>query len=148
MRKNIKRHNLTRLNSSVSNINYHIIWTTKYRKHLLTNEIQVELKKILIEKAYILNISIKAFELMDDHIHIFIHTGPNILVSKIVNMLKGFSSFRLRQSFPSLKKYKHLWTPSYFCESIGNISESSVIKYINNQKTIYSPVDYDINMFV
>ncbi len=36
--------------------------------------------------------------------------------------------------FPALKKYKAFWSPSYFVESIGNMSESTIRKYIQNQK--------------
>ena len=36
----------------VFNINYHIVWSTKYRRKVLTEEIEVRLKKILqLEKA-------------------------------------------------------------------------------------------------
>ncbi len=108
MAKNLKRNNLSRTLTSVSNINFHIIWTIKYRKCMLTNDIQIELKTILIQKATTLNIVIKAFEIMPDHVHIFVQSYPTILISKIVNILKGYSSFYLRKKFPSLKKYKHL----------------------------------------
>ena len=33
-----------------------------------------------------------------------------------------------------MKKYKAFWSSSYFVESIGNISESTVRKYIRNPK--------------
>ena len=72
---------------------------------------------------------------MPDHIHIFIkcqslkHTIPSI-----VHMLKGSTSFKIRKRYPFLKKYRAFWSPSYFCETIGNMSENVIRKYIQNQK--------------
>lgn len=39
----------------------------------------------------------------------------------------------------NLYKYKALWSRGYFCESIGQISESIIIKYIENQWKHYKP---------
>jgi putative transposase len=77
-----------------------------------------------------------ALECMPDHVHIFIKSNPSFTVSYIAKMLKGYTSRILRQEFKQLRKYKHLWAPGYFCETIGNISEQTVIIYINNQKKV------------
>ena len=133
MSKNPKK-TLLRMNSSATNICYHIMWITKYRKSLLTDNIQIELKSIVGQKCNQLNITMKAIEIMPNHIHIFIQSNPLISVSFIVNQLKGYSSYKLRKKFASLLKYKHLWTPSYYCETIGHINQATIIKYIENQK--------------
>jgi putative transposase len=70
---------------------------------------------------------------MSDHIHLFVKGNQNITISNIVKYLKGYSSYELRKKFIFLKKYKSLLTPSYFCETIGHISEDVVKKYIENQ---------------
>ena len=72
---------------------------------------------------------------MPDHVHIFIKCRTlTISISKLVQYLKGGSSFRIRKKYSFLKKYKSFWSPSYFCESIGNMSENVIRKYIRNQK--------------
>jgi putative transposase len=73
---------------------------------------------------------------MSDHVHLFIRSTPLLTVSYIVKMLKVYTSRILRSEFYYLRKYKSLWATGYFCESIGNISEKSVIRYINNQKFV------------
>ena len=60
-------------------------------------------------------------------------SNPTLSVSFIVNQLKGYTSYKLRKEFIFLKKYKSLWTSSYFCETIGLISEKTVRKYIKMQ---------------
>ena len=119
------------------NINFHIVWITKYRKKLLTPDIQIFLKDLLIRKSKEIEIIIKAIEIMTNHVHLFISTTQTFDLSKTINILKGYSSYVLRRKYTELLKYKTLWTHSYFCESIGYINQKSVIKYINNQNKKY-----------
>jgi len=45
------------------------------------------------------------------------------------------SSRVLRKEFPFLKsRLPSLWTRSYYCESVGHISEETIRKYIEDQK--------------
>ena len=74
---------------------------------------------------------------MNDHIHLFIKSNPTLSISFIINQLKGYSSFKLRSEFSFLKKYKSLWTNSYFCETIGYISEET-IKMQNSKMNLSS----------
>ena len=121
-------------NHKVYNISYHIIWIPKYRKHILKDEIRIAVKKYLFEKAHMLKISIEAYEIMDDHIHLFIKSRPDLTISYIVQQLKGYTSYKVRKEFPILKRYKSLWTHSYFAETIGLISEKTVKRYIEMKR--------------
>jgi len=124
-------------NHNVYNINFHIVWITKYRKKFLKPEIQNDIINIIKEKASILDFIIKAIEVMPNHIHLFISFKPIHNISYIINILKGNTSFNIRNKYPLLKKYKALWTHSYFIESIGYINENTIIKYIENQYKEY-----------
>ena len=116
------------------NVSYHIVWIPKYRKKVLVGNIELRFKQLLIEKIFALGLVVGAIECMPDHVHLFIKTNTNIKISFIVKMLKGYSSRILRLKFGNLRKFKNLWAPGYFCESIGNITEKTVIRYIKNQK--------------
>lgn len=122
-------------NHKVFNVAYHITWIPKYRKHILRNEIEASLKIYLFEKSVQIGISIEAFEIMSDHIHLFIKANPNLSITFIIQQLKGYTSFKLRKQYPSLKQFKSLWTHSYYAETIGLISEQTIRKYIEMQKT-------------
>ena len=123
--------------SVVYNIGYHIVWIPKYRKRILWGIYKNKIQEYLLEKCVKLDVIPEVYEIMPDHIHIFIKCKPNHNISLIVGQLKGYTSFKLRGEFPCLKKYKALWTPSYFCESVGCINEDTVVKYINNQWVNY-----------
>ena len=113
------------------------MWIPKYRKRILFGLIETSFKKLLREKILSLGLNSEVIECMPDHVHLFIKSYPNCNIPFIVKMLKGFTSRRLRQELPQLKKFKHLWAPGYFCETIGNITEKTVIRYINNQVCYY-----------
>jgi len=120
---------------AVYNCAYHLIWCPKYRRKVLINGIDDRLKELLNQKAAEHGWTIDRMEVMPDHVHIFIKTSPHDAPIYIVSQLKGFTSFTLRNEFPELKtKLPTLWTRSYYCETIGHISESTVKKYIEDQK--------------
>lgn len=122
--------------TSCYNIAYHLIWCPKYRKKILINEIETELKKLLKEKADELGVVIETMEVMPDHVHLFVRSNPIIPVQQLVYMLKGYTSRHLRTKFPTLKsRLPCLWTRSYFCETTRHISEEIIKKYIEQQKT-------------
>lgn len=120
-------------NHSITNIGYHIIWIPKYREKVLKSKIKNVIFSSLREEAKKMGIKIEKIEIMPDHVHLFIKGSPTYSISKIVQMLKGYSSFNLRRTFPKLKKYKCFWAPSYYCETVGHISESTIKKYIDDQ---------------
>ncbi|VAW11320.1 Mobile element protein [hydrothermal vent metagenome] len=71
-----------------------------------------------------------------DHIHLLINYPPKVPITKIVNALKGVSSRRLRQNYPSMasKFYKGvLWSPSYFAGSVGGAPIETLKQYIEQQ---------------
>ena len=114
---------------------YHLIWCPKYRRKVLTGDIEQRLKELLLMKSQDISVKIEQMEVMPDHVHIFVKTDPTNSPHYIVQQLKGYTSRLLRQEFASLKsRLPTLWTRSYFCESVGHISESTVKRYIENQK--------------
>lgn len=120
---------------AVYSLKYHLVWTPKYRRSVLNEPIAKRLKELLYEKAKELEVEIEAMEIMPDHVHIFISTDPTESPAHLVNQFKGFTSFQLRDEFPELKtRLPTLWSRSYYVGSIGNVSEETVNKYIENQK--------------
>ena len=120
------------------NCNYHIVFSTKYRRKVLTPEIEEYLKQVIIETGIEKGFDVVMVEVgEEDHVHLFVSAHPKIAPSYIVKMVKGISARKLFLKFPKLKKrlWKgHLWNPSYYIETIGSISEDVIRKYIEAQK--------------
>ena len=125
----------TKSKTSVHNVAYHLIWCPKYRRKVLVNKIAIRLKQLLKLKAKENEWEIKSIEIMPEHVHIFIKANPVASPHWIIQQLKGYTSRILRNEFPELKsKLPTLWTRSYYCESVGHISEDTIKKYIEEQK--------------
>lgn len=114
-------------------INYHLIWCPKRRKKVLTGNIKTRLEAIVYEVAKEKGIDVLAFEVMPDHVHLFISAYPDVTVHQIIKAFKGRSSNLLRKEFPELMKLPTLWTHSYFVSTAGNVSSETITKYIEAQ---------------
>ncbi len=114
---------------------FHVIFCPKYRRKVLIDGVDVRLKEILFEEAGKLSVEIKSLEVMPDHVHIFLECDPRLPLHKVIKQLKGVSSRKLREEFPWLKsRIPSLWTRSYFSCTVGHISESTIMRYIEEQK--------------
>ena len=139
----MKRNNskYTHGRTCVYNLNYHIIWGTKYRNKWMTADIESEIKDMLIDIADENGFSIDHIEIgLDDHVHLLVSAPPKLSVTVMVKCLKGTSSFRLFRKHPELEHFywktedRHIWSPSYFVESIGTTNQDAVAKYIDDQR--------------
>lgn len=120
---------------AVYNCAYHFIWCPKYRRNVLVDGVDIRLKELLLEKASQHGWVIENMEVMPNHVHIFIKATTVDAPVYIISQLKGYTSFTLRKEYQKLKsRLPTLWTRSYYCETIGHISESTIKKYINDQK--------------
>ena len=66
-----------------------------------------------------------------------IQINPRESLSKVVQILKGGSSYVIRREYPDLEEF--LWGKSfggegYFAESVGKKNETVIRNYIKNQK--------------
>ena len=121
--------------TSVYNLGYHLIWCSKYRRKVLVNDVEKRLRELLLEKANELGCTIESVEIMPEHVHLFIKSSSVHAPHFIVGQFKGYTSHKLREEFHELKsRLPTLWTRSYYIESVGHISEDTIIKYINDQK--------------
>ena len=73
-----------------------------------------------------------------DHIHYMIETEPTMSISKIVNLMKSYTTYHIWKSYPQyLRKQfwkEHtFWIDGYFACSVGNVSEEMLKRYIENQ---------------
>jgi len=121
----------------VYNVGYHVVWSTKYRKNVLTGEAEKCLKQAFYEIEKNHDFEIKEMEIMPDHCHLFISCHPKHAPSNIVKVLKGSSARKLFMELPQIKKSLwggHLWNPSYYIGTVGDMSKEVVLKYIQNQK--------------
>jgi putative transposase len=116
---------------------YHIVFTPKYRRRVLTDKIAKRLKELILEKQDLFKYKVLDMEIMLDHVHLLLDSNPKIGIYNQVNQIKGYTSHILRNEFPELKtRIPTLWTRSKFISSVGAVTLEVVKKYIENQKNV------------
>ncbi len=117
-------------------LKYHIIWTTKYRKPVLTGKVGYRVRNLVREICQTLSVQILRGHVSTDHVHIFVSAPPQLSVSKLAQYLKGKTSRKLLQESPALRKQfwgQHLWGRGYLAVSSGNITDELIMEYIQSQ---------------
>lgn len=123
------------IRGSVSTINYHFVWCPKYRRKVLTGTVAEHLKELLHQKAAELHCTIKALEVLPDHLHLFVDCPPTLAPQQIANQFKGYTSHILRDEFPHLRsRLPSLWSRSYYVGSAGHVSAATIQNYIEQQE--------------
>ena len=123
----------------VYQIAYHVVWCPKYRKSILIGPIADETKRLIEGICLQRNWSVLALEVQPDHIHLFISIPPATSVADAIKILKGSTARMLFVKFPELKKQLcggHLWSPSYYVGTTGNVSSETIQKYIERTEHI------------
>ncbi len=61
---------------------------------------------------------------------------PQVTISRLVQQLKGKSSYILLREFSEIRKRywgRHVWARGYFCRSSGQVTDEVIKAYIANQ---------------
>ncbi len=80
---------------------------------------------------------ISELSIQSDHIHLVVQIQASDSVAGVVHILKGGTSRVIRKEFPELEEFlwgDSLWADGYFAESVGQVNEEIVRKYIREQQ--------------
>ncbi len=137
----MKKNNLKHARTCVYNINYHIVWSVKYRHKILSAEIESYMRDLIQQIATDKGFIVDEFEVGEcDHVHLFVSAPPKMSPSLLVQYLKGITGRKLYEKFPDLRQrlWKgELWNHSYYVETIGDVSAETIHKYIEHQSKQY-----------
>ena len=85
-------------------LQYHLVWTTKYRYKVLNGKIAERTRELIRQSCKSMGITIIKGAISKDHVHVLISCPPSISISKIVQQIKGKSSRVLLQEYKDLKR--------------------------------------------
>ncbi len=116
----------------------HIVLVTKYRKKLLQDFIADDVKQRIYDICHMKGYGIIAMETDKDHIHFLISYDTTDRVCDIVKIIKQETTYHLWKKYPNFlsKQYwkrKIFWSDGYFACSIGEVSSTTIQKYIESQ---------------
>ena len=130
-------HHYVSNGKTVFGCEYHIVWCVKYRRSVLSPQMQERLKTILLEHQTPELYLVRALETMPDHVHVLVSIPPTKSVAQAIKYMKGVTSKLLRQEFPELqKRLPTLWTRGKFVATTGGVTLEALKRYIENQKGV------------
>ena len=128
---------LERHNHSVGRNTWHIEWCTKYRYRMMQKEENRQIVKACIRQAaHRHNIKLLAAEVLPQHAHVVAELPHGMDVTKAVNMLKGYSAwkiFQVKEHFRLRYPKGHFWSRGYMARTVG-LDEEKAIHYVLNQQ--------------
>ena len=114
---------------------YHIVFIPKYRKKKLFGQWKLDVREIISTLCRYKGVEIIEGAVCIDHVHICVSIPPKLSISNFMGYLKGKSTLMIYDRHPELqsKWNKAFWARGYYVETIGNITEEAVQKYIKEQ---------------
>lgn len=131
-------NDIRRARHCVFKMHVHLVFVTKYRRHVFTKVILEDMASIFADICQKFEAELVEFDGEEDHVHLLVNYPPKVAISCLVNSLKGASSRVLRKRHANLvKRYWKgvLWSPSYFASSCGGAPIDIIRQYIEQQQT-------------
>ena len=126
----------SRSSHSVFECYYHLIWSTKYRKKLLTlPHVREFCEQVLRRAAAEYGMAIENIEVDVDHVHLYIAIPPQQSVGGATRILKSVSARLVFKRFSYLKRKLwggEMWGAGYFVRTVGEgVTAAMVRRYID-----------------
>ncbi len=125
-----KSHNKT-------NLVYHLVCVVKYRKNVLTEEVENTITNVCLEIQEKYKITFVEIGTDINHIHYLIQTPPKYSPTQIVTMIKSFTARRVFEVHPKLRDVLYggeFWSDGYWMTTVSqNISEKVIKDYVKKQ---------------
>jgi len=110
----------------------HCVWGTKNRTPFLDKKLKAELICHIKENAKAKNIYIDSIDGYKEHLHCLISLNPDHSLSKVIQLIKGESSFWMNKNKKTGNKFE--WAVEYYAVSISVTDLQNVRRYIKNQE--------------
>ena len=115
----------------------HFVWSTKNRVPFLnTKELRIKVWNHILENAKKKDIFIDFVNGYSDHCHCLVSLGVDQSIQKVIQLIKGESSFWINSE--CLTKEKFEWQDEYFAVSVSESVIDKVREYIKNQEGHHS----------
>jgi REP element-mobilizing transposase RayT len=119
----------------------HFVWSTKNREPYLTNEIRQQVFKHIRENAKEKGIYLDFIGGYVDHLHCLVSLGTSQTIEKIMQLIKGESSFWINKNHLCQTKFE--WQDEYFAVSVSESVLGSVREYIAHQEEHHRTKSFD-----
>lgn len=117
------------------NCTYHIVFIPKYRRKVMFGNLRREVGEAISKVCRMEGVTILKAATLPDHVHMYVSIPPKESVAKVVGRIKGKSALMNFDRHPEYRvKYdRHFGARGYYRETVGNVNEATIIKYIADQ---------------
>ena len=114
------------------NCTYHIVFIPKYRRKAMYGVLGKEVGEIISKVC----VELIKGGVCPNHVHLYISIPPKMSISTVMSKLKGKSALMIFDRHPEYRdKYgRHFWARGYYVETIGQVNEETIKKYIEEQE--------------
>ena len=128
---------LIRKSHNVTVLLYHIVCPTKYRRVVITEEVDQVLKQTCLGIADRYEITFLEIGADEDHVHFLVQSVPSYNPGRIVRIIKSLTAREIFKQVPSVKKQLwggKFWTSGYYMATVGqHASEDQIRNYVKQQ---------------
>lgn len=126
--------NYKEMNRIVYYCNYYVLWCTKYKRNVLTEDISRRIEEVMKDTAAAKDAEIREITTGGNFVSFYIEVSPQLGIHKIVKSLKSATASSIGKEFPELKsKLPTLWTNSYFVTTEHDSLEEAIQSYVQSQ---------------
>lgn len=112
---------------------YHLVWSTRNRQMLLTDDVAPIVRTFLRTKVADLGAELHALNTVPDHVHMVVSLPPKLSVASFVGQLKAATSYRYNNSYPRLARF--YWQEEYDVFTFDRKRLRSHIDYVVHHKS-------------
>jgi REP element-mobilizing transposase RayT len=118
----------------------HAVWSTKDRKPLLKKPFRKEVFEHIHQNAVSKGILIEEVNGYIEHVHCLFRLKNDQTISKVMQLIKGESSFWINQQKKISEKFQ--WQEEYFAISVSEFQVNNVRNYIIGQEEHHKQKSY------
>ena len=117
------------------NCAYHIVFIPKWRRKIMYGNLRKDVVDVLKKLCQMKNVELIKGAVCSDHVHMYVAIPPKYSISSVMSYLKGKSALMLYDMHPEYKRKgdRHFWARGYYVETVGNVNEEAIKKYIAEQ---------------
>ena len=118
----------------------HFVWCTKERFPYLQDGVRTRVFEHIRENAREKRIHIDFLNGWLEHVHCLISLGSDQTLEKLMQLIKGESSFWINKNHLTQKRFG--WQDEYFVASVSESNVPAVRRYIARQEVHHSKVPF------
>ena len=122
---------------NVSALLYHLVCPTKYRRAVITGEVDAVLRSVCFDIGNRYEITFLEIGADEDHVHFLVQSVPDYSPTRVVTTIKSITAREIFRRVPAVKQQLWggaFWSSGYYVNTVGRHgSEETIRDYVAGQ---------------